>query len=242
MKFKFVKTSNYLKFQSAMKAVESGAAKEARILLLAGDPGTGKSRCVDHYGSAVRAVHIEGIPSMTVSYIRDLLAYELGVQGGTKFAQQQAIQKAFNQQQRPIILDEAQHGLDKKADVIEYLRRIAEQAGSVMVLVCHTSERHRFGEHRLAHIATRISELVTFNMATMEDCALYLTELCEIELDAGIVAQVHAQSGGRYRMMASACATLERIAKKKGLEDLRITDVKDFLLCEDAMKSLKKGV
>lgn len=238
MKFQYVKTSNHEKFMMGINRV-SGAAKEARILLLAGDPGTGKSRCVDFYGSAVNAIHIEGMPSMTVSYIRDLLTYELGVQGGSKFAQQKAIQESFMQHRHAIILDEAQHGLDKKAEVVEYLRRIAEQAGSLMVLVCHSSERHRFGEHKLAHIATRISSVVEFKTASLEDCALYLSDLCEVEVDEGIVRQVHEQSKGRYRLMTSACHSLEVVAKSKGVAALTSPDVKTMRLCVDAMKSLK---
>lgn len=240
MKNKYVKTSNHKRFMAAIEAL-NGAAREARILLLAGDPGVGKTCAVDYYGSSVRAVHIEGLPSMTVSYIRDLFAHELGVQGGTKFAQQQAINRVLKAQQLPIILDEAQHGLDKKADVIEYLRRIAEQAGSSMILVCHSSERHRFGEHRLAHIATRISGVCEFQKASLEDCALYLTELCEVGVDAGIVEQAHKQSMGRYRLLTAACSTLEHVAKAKGVSALTISDTKDFLLCQNVMQSLKKG-
>jgi energy-coupling factor transporter ATP-binding protein EcfA2 len=161
------------------------------------------------------------------------------VQGGSKFIQQKAIQEAFMEQQRPIILDEAQHGLDKKADVIEYLRRIAEMAGCILVLVCHSSERHRFSEDRLAHIATRISAVVDFKIASLEDCALYLAELCEVAVDAGIIAQVHTQSSGRYRLMTAACSTLEYAAKSKGVTALTYEDTKGFLLCQDVMKSLR---
>jgi len=240
MKTKYVKTSNHLAFIAGVRRVQSGAAKEARIIQLAGEPGTGKSACVDFYGSAENAVHIEGLPRMTVPYIRDLLAYEMGVVGSKGFALQKSIQEAFMTTRQTIILDEAQHGLENKAEVIDYLRRITEQAGSMLVLVCHSSERHRFGEHKLAHIATRISSVVEFNPATLDDCALYLAELCEIEVDGGIVQQVHSQSRGRYRLMTAACWALEMIAKAKRLDQLTAADVRGMMLCEDAMKSLKK--
>lgn len=241
MNLKYVQTSNHQRFMAALLAVESGAAREARIILLSGDPGTGKSRCVDNVGSERNALHIEGLPSMTVSYIRELLAYELGVLGGSKFAQQKAIQDAFNLHKQMIILDEAQHGLANKADCIEYLRRMAEQAGCTMVLVCHTTERSRFAEHKLAHIATRISSVVEFTPATLADCSLYLRDLCEVTVNDAVVQQVLTQSRGRYRLMAAACATLEALAKKLGKVELNEADTKGFLLCEDAMKSLRKG-
>lgn len=240
MRYHYVKTSNHERFMSALGVVEKSVAKEARGILLTGEPATGKSRCMDHVGSELNALYIEGLPTMTVPYLRDFLAYELSVQGGTKFMQQKAIQDAFNDRRPAVILDEAQHGLAKKAECIEYLRRVVEQAGSVLILVCHSSEKHRFGEHKLAHIATRISGIVEFKPANLADCQLYLNELCEVKVDEGVAKQVLTQSRGRYRLMASACHALEALAANKGKTTLTETDVKGFLLCQDVMKALSK--
>lgn len=240
MKFKYVKTSNHEKFKTALSAVGKGAAREALGILLTGEPGTGKSRCMDHIGSECNAIYIEGLPGMTITYVRDFLAYELSVQGGSKFVQQKAIQDVFNDRRPLVIFDEAQHGLPKKAECIEYLRRIVEKAGCILVLVCHNSEKHRFGEHHLAHIATRISAVVEFKSANLADCQLYLNDLCEVGVDEGVAKQVLEQSRGRYRLMANACSTLEVLAAKLRKSALVQEDVKGFLLCEDAMKSLNR--
>ena len=241
MKNHYVKTSNHLEFITAVKKVESGAAREARIVLVAGEPGTGKSRCVDYFGAERNAIYIEGMPGMSLSYVRELLAYELGVEGLSAFRQQKAISEAMAQRGLAIILDEAQHGLDKKAQVIDYLRRVTEQVGALLVLVCHTSERHRFAEHKLAHIATRISAQVDFKPATLNDTALYLAELCEVEVDNAVIAQAFNESRGRYRLLTSACRTLEVVAKQDQKTRLTAADIKGVVLCEDAMRSLRKG-
>jgi hypothetical protein len=120
------------------------------------------------------------------------------------------------------------------------LRRIAEQANTLLVLVCHTSEKHRFGEHRLAHVATRVSAAPELKPATLDDCATYLNELCEVRTDNGIAQQVFEQSRGRYRLMSNACRTLEVIAKKMNKSELSAANLKGIRLCEDAMKSLKR--
>lgn len=210
-------------------------------MLLAGDPGTGKTRCVDYFGAMKNAIYIDGMPQMGMTYIRDLIAYELGAAGLKGFYQQKAINSAMAERGQVIILDEAQHGLEKKAGVIEYLRRICEQSGFMLILVCHTSERHRFAEHKLAHIGTRISAQVTFQPANVEDVAIYLQELCEVGVDEGIIQKAADESRGKYRLLSSACRTLEEFARKLNKTSLTKDDIKGMYLCEDAMITFRKG-
>lgn len=242
MKQHFVETSNHRRFIAGVSAVENRGSPEACIQLLTGSPGTGKSCTVDNWGAKRDAIYMEGIPGMSLSFIRDYLADQTGVYARGKFAQYQGMVDHFRRSHQPIILDEAQHGLPNKAECIEYLRRIAEQANTLLVLVCHTSEKHRFSEDRLAHIATRVSDVTELKKASIEDCAIYLTELCEVTVDAGIAQLVFDQSGGRYRLMSNAGRTLEAIGNKMGKTELTAADIKGIRLCEDAMKALKKGV
>lgn len=241
MKQHFVETSNHRLFTASVAAVENRGSPEACILLLTGEPGTGKSCTVDNWGAAHDAIYLEGIPGMSLSFLRDYLADQTGVRGRGKFDQYKGVVEFFRANRQPIILDEAQHGLPNKAECIEYLRRIAEQANTLLVLVCHTSEKHRFSEHRLAHVATRVSAAPELKPANVEDCTAYLNALCEVGVDHGVAVQVFEQSRGRYRLMSNACRTLEVIGGKMGKNALTATDIKGVRLCEDAMKSLKKG-
>ncbi len=241
MKQHFVETSNHRRFIAGVSAVENRGSPEACIQLLTGSPGTGKSCTVDNWGAKRDAIYLEGIPGMSLSFIRDYLADQTNVYARGKFAQYQGMVDHFRRSRQPIILDEAQHGLPNKAECIEYLRRIAEQANVILVLVCHTSEKHRFSEDRLAHIATRVSDVTELKPASIEDCAIYLGDLCEVRVDAGIAQLVFEQSRGRYRLMSNAGRTLEAIGNKMGLTELTASDIKGIRLCEDAMKALKKG-
>lgn len=240
MKQHFVETSNHRLFIGSVAAVENRGSPEACILLLTGEPGTGKSCTVDNWGAQRDAIYLEGIPGMSLSFLRDYLADQTGVMARGKFDQYKGMVEFFKTSHQPIILDEAQHGLPNKAECIEYLRRIAEQANTLLVLVCHTSEKHRFSEHRLAHVATRVSAAPELKPATVADCAAYLAELCEVHTDQGIAQQVFEQSRGRYRLMSNACRTLEVIGVKKGKTELIAADINGIRLCEDAMKSLKR--
>lgn len=240
MKQHFVKTSNHGRFMAGVWAVDNRGSPEACILLLTGAPGTGKSCTVDNWGSSTDAIYLEGLPGMSITYLRDYLADQTGVRGHGKFAQHKALVEHLSASRQPLILDEAQHGLGHRAEAIEYLRRIAEQAGVMLVLVCHTSEKYRFGEEKQAHIATRVSAVVELKPATVEDCAAYLGELCEVGIDAGIATAAYEQSRGRYRMMANAGRTLEALADRLKKATLTAADIKGIRLCEDAMRALKR--
>ncbi|HAF00423.1 MAG TPA: hypothetical protein DCG63_03925 [Methylophilaceae bacterium] len=240
MKQQFVETSNFKRFMAGVAAVSARGSQEACILLLTGEPGTGKTCMTDHYGSDVNAIYLEGVPGMSLTFVRDYLSRETNVYGKGKFEQYHGMVEFFRRSQYPIILDEAQHGLPHRAEVLEYLRRIAENAGVMLILVCHSSEKHRFASRGLEHISTRVSDVVELKRASLDDCASYFKTLCEVTLDGEIVEQVFKQSSGRYRLMANAGKTLETIAKKLGKTNLTATDVKGLRLCEDAMTALKR--
>ncbi|MFZ5483519.1 MAG: AAA family ATPase [Pseudomonadota bacterium] len=236
MKHQYVETSNHQRFMEGVTAVENRGSPEACILLLTGDPGTGKTAAVHRFGSDRMACRLEGVPGMSLAYLRDYIADQTGVHGKSKYHQHAGFEAYFRDTGAPIILDEAQHGLPDKGAVIEYLRRLAEKAGVLLVLVCHTSEKHRFAEDRLAHIATRISAVVNLRPATVDDCGKYLAELCDVPCAPDLAAVVHAQSRGRYRLLANATRMVEAIARTKKLDRVCAADIGRAPLCEDVMK------
>ena len=217
MKHVFVKTSNYRRFMSAVQMLENRGAEERCLLPVVGKPGVGKTRVVDYWGSYANAVFIEGVPGMDLRYLKSALRAETMVSARDSFTELREMVEFFSGRKSgaspcPIILDECQHGFARKAECIEYLRRLAEKSGSILVLVCHTSESHQLD--RYEHISTRVGCVATLLPPTIEDTAMFAREQCEVELDDAVVAQVHEQSNGAYRLIADALRNLERIADK----------------------------
>lgn len=243
MKNHYVETSNHERFMAGIRAAEARGSRERCMALVTGIPGAGKTCTLYNWGAFNTSIHMDGIPSMSVRFLNDYLSDQTGIpyNPNKKFAFDKALNEYLKATRRPIVLDEAQHGLPDKAECIEYLRRVAERAGILLVLVCHTSERHRFTGADRAHIADRIHTEIELKEATPDDCAAYLKSLCEISVDDGIVKLVHEQSRGRYRLMADAGVTLEAIARKKAVDSLTVGDIKGFRLCDDAQTRLRRS-
>lgn len=241
MKHVYVKTSNHMAFMAAIAKVQAlaGHEKRAQIVLVTGAPSLGKTKTLEYYGADSNSIYILGRKGMTLSYIRELIAYELGLPHLRGFKQQQAVDTRMKGRGNCIIFDEAQFGLDSKATVIEYLRGIADQCSGVLILACHTSERYNFCDANLAHLANRTNAEVEFSPASLEDAALYLQKVCEVELDMEVVKQVQNEAEGRYGAMYSACMGLEVLARQLGVTRLQRQDTQAVKLCEEGLRMPK---
>jgi chromosomal replication initiation ATPase DnaA len=246
MKHTFVKTENHRRFLASASMLENRGSVERCLLPVIGDPGVGKTCVVDHWGSATDAVLLEGIPGMSLAYLKAALKAETGIKERGGFAEFKALVEFFRgdpargEAARPIILDECQHGFPHKAECIEFLRRLAEKAQTILVLVCHTSEAYLLEKHD--HIKSRVGCVCKLMPPSLEDATLYARELCEVALDDALVGRVFQQSGARYRLISDALANLERIAEKLGKPALTLEDVRDLPLCQDWEKALKPSV
>lgn len=238
MRKQYVQTSNWFTFEAAVQAVENSGSDEARIMLLTSEPGCGKTAAVDRFGSEVNAIYLQGMPSMTVTFTSDYLADRLGVKETRNYQKFNAILKRLADTNTPIILDEAQHAAEGKAKSLEYLRRVSEQAGVMLILVCHTREKNLFTEHKMAHINTRITANPEFQPADQKDCKLYMEALCEVGFDDDVVKRVLEQSRGRYRIINNAIKTLEGLARVKQTDIVTGDMVGKLRLCEDVGKAL----
>lgn len=238
MRKQYVKTSNWDVFETAVQAVEHTGSDEAKIMLLTSEPGCGKTAAVDRYGSEVNAIYLQGMPGMNVTFTTDYLADRLGVKESRNYQKFNGILTKLAEGNTPIILDEAQHAAEGKAKPLEYLRRVAEQAGVMLILVCHTREKNLFTEHKMAHINTRISAKPEFKPADIEDCVKYMQALCEVGFDEGVAKRALEQSRGRYRILNNAIKTIEGIARIKNVEVVTGDMLDKIRLCEDVGKAL----
>lgn len=235
MKKRFVKTSNYERFQAAIKAVEGRGAPEAGWLLVSGDPARGKSTVVDQWAARddVNAVYLRAKETWTPSFFLAELAEKLHVdEGGRSKERFQRIVAKVGHDQTPIVVDEVQHALRDNAAVLEVLRDITDLTESIAILVAGVEQvQTKIGRHK--QIASRIFRVVDFLPAEPEDTVLVCRELADVEIADDLVAVIHQQSEGLMRGIVNAISNIEQHARRNKMARVALADMAGQELIHD---------
>lgn len=239
MKKELVKTTNYTRFRAAITAVEQRGAPEASLLLVVGDPGYSKSIVVYKWAadpkvpSEQRPVYLRAKVGWTPNRMLLELAEALGVDvSGRAKDIFQRVTAVVGRRQMPIIIDEVQHTLANSARVLEAVRDISDLTETIIVLVAG-EEQVLPKIARYPQISSRISQVVEFGAATLDDVVLACNELAEIEIDHDLAAEIHRQSNGRMRDVIGAIAQIERAARRTNAKRVKLADFAGKALVHD---------
>ncbi|MDP2808674.1 MAG: AAA family ATPase [Rhodocyclaceae bacterium] len=233
MKKQFVKTSNYERFQNAIRFVEARGALEASWLLVEGSPGHGKTDTVEEWAAKQGAVYIRAKEKYSASFFMEELADRLKVEGaGTRRERFQRVTGKLLGTQLPIVLDEVQHCLPNNASVLEALRDITDITETIAVLVAG-EDRVQRRIARFPQLSRRIRETVEFRPATPEDAALICAQLADVEIAADLVAEIHRQSKGLVSAIVNAIAAVEHQARRNKRAIVTLADMAGQELVHD---------
>lgn len=214
MKNLFAITSNADRFLSAMKALEKRGASEASWVLLTGLPGLGKTELVEWWALRHDAIYLRAKSAWTPRAAMAELAERLGIAPSKKsvdlFGQ---IISVLGRSPTPLVVDEIEHCL-RDAKVLEVFRDLSDLTEIPVIVVGMDAVRTAIQRHE--QISSRIHQVVDFLPATLDDVRLMAAALIEVPLDwdDDLLAKVHVESEGRYRLIMDALAEIERHAKR----------------------------
>ena len=216
MKKAFVKTENYARFTSGVKAVEQRGAAEAGMMLVYGQPGYGKSHIVYRWAEEAGAIYLRANVDWTPKYFLVELCKALNIDGrGTAQQLFERCLRILVERQCPVIIDEAEFTLSNNAAVLEKVRDISDRAEVTVILIGMEQIQRSIARHK--QISSRIAQVVEFTPCTEADVTLVCRQLCEFELTPGLTAEVLRLSNGRMREVLNILANIERIAATNGL-------------------------
>lgn len=233
MKKVFVKTTNYERFQAAIRALENRGAPEAGWLLVAGDPARGKSTIVDEWSAKNDAIYMRAKEQWTPRFFVDELLdkLKLDASGKPKERFQRLISK-IGHEQLPIIIDEVQHALRDNAAVLETLRDITDLTETAVILVAGIEQvQTKIARHKA--IASRIAKVVDFEANSIEDTALVCQEMADVQIAPDLVAEIHRQSEGLMRGIVNAIAAIELHARRNKAQVVTLADMNGCELIHD---------
>lgn len=232
MKKHFVKVSNTKRFHAGIVAVDARGAMEAGWMLVTGEAGYGKSLTVDHWAAETGAVFLRAKVEWTPHYFFTELATAMGIDTRCKAKELfSRLTGVIGEQQVPLIIDEIEHALKDNAKVLEALRDLTDLTETTAVLVGMDQAQSKISKH--LQISSRIAHVVTFLPASNEDVRLVCNELAEVAIDDDVVAEINKQANGRIREILNAIATVERIARRSGKDQISRSDLVGQQLTHD---------
>lgn len=236
MKNLFVKTENYAAFTAAFGGVKKRGAREAGILLVAGEPGLGKSRAVEHWSSHSRANYLRANKDWTPRQFMNALASVIVVDANCNpdalFAR--IVQKFQALENPPLVIDECQFCLANDAAVLEKARDFSDLCLNEVVLVAGRGDTAKRIATRHPQLSSRIHSVVEFKPASLKDAAAMCGNLSDgVNIAPDAVAEIHRQSRGRMRLIVNAISKCEEIGIANGLTTINAKAIKDFTLCEE---------
>lgn len=223
MKNAFVETENYRRFQAALKHLEKRGAEEARLIVVDGEPGLGKTTILDRWATQTGCIYIRAVKQWTpIWFLQELLAaFRIPAPSSFKKGFAEAI-TALNQRRtacalakRPfaVVIDEADH-ISRSTEIVETIRDFADIAEVPFVLV--GMGKIRANLTRFQQVSSRISKPVRFERASLADVRALIDGLCEVPVADDLVAFTWSAADGFNREVKEAIANIERFGKRNG--------------------------
>jgi len=224
MKNQFAVTSNAERFLAAMSALKNRGASEASWVLLTGVPGLGKTELAQWWALTRDAVYLRAKAAWTPRAAQIELSEKLGIAPSRSNAELFAqILGVLGRNPVPIVIDEIEHCL-RDAKVLEVFRDLSDLIEIPIIIVGMDAVRTQIQRHE--QISSRIHQVVDFLPATPADVRTMAEILVEAPLvwADDLIAKVHAESEGRYRLIMDALAEIERHAKRNRLQTVSAAD------------------
>ncbi|MEO0558198.1 MAG: ATP-binding protein [Bacteroidota bacterium] len=221
-----VQTSNIVRFMSALARLNQSAETEEGMGILYGHPGEGKTTAIAYAATQTNAVYVRASVVWSVTTMLQTLSEELHLPIGRQRAPMlKACAEALSFNRRPVVVDEADYicRQNRQAlDILDALRDLYDLSRVPVLLVgLPDDEMVRLlspvQTGPFARFSRRISERVEFNGLRLADALLVAEQLCEVEMAADVVEEMHRETGSNIGRLVKRLAQVERAARTNGL-------------------------
>lgn len=218
MKSKTVAVKNVARLADAGEFLIKRPAGMPGMGLVHGETGYGKSTAVAWYRNHCNGVVVRAMATWTPAAMLTAILRELGrISRGSCAAMMMEAIESLTMSGRPLFIDEADYIVDSKR-MVESLRDIHDMTTVPVILIGMGGI-----DQRLAHrkqLTGRIMQDVRFQALDEADAAKIAHELCEVEVNADLVAQLTRQAMGSTRLIVVGLGRVEQYARSRGMASI----------------------
>lgn len=219
---------SWAELDSKFRAVSDLPVGAPRMLLAHGRPGLGKTTAVDWLTNKHRGVYLVASSTWSQRDLLTKLAERIGVPARPKDRAPRILEAILAELERArcemIVVDEFDR-LTHRPALVELVREIYDASGVPVALVGMGSIAAALRQY--PQFDDRIGARVEFRTVDLADAAQVVGHLCEVGLTEDLIAAVHRRSGGVLRLLVTELAAVERFARREGLAEVGVEDLKD---------------
>jgi DNA transposition AAA+ family ATPase len=216
MKHQVAIVGNVRRLTDSVQELQDREPTTPGIAVIYGTTGYGKTTATKWLAIQLKAVFVRALATWTAGTMLKAIMQELGADPLNSSAEMVGwIARELSATGRSLFIDEADYLTSKKV-LVETLRDIHDLSTQPLVLV-GMAEFRKSVTHR-AQLAGRVSQVVEFLPASFEDVNVLAKTLCDVDVDAELLAQLHQETHGSIRGLVVGLSRLETHAKRNGLK------------------------
>lgn len=205
---------NVTLFTETLERVQTRPSHLPGIALFYGFAGYGKTFSATYGANKHQAFYVEVGYSWSQTFFCDAILNEIGIQvKGTIPAKINKIIEHLASEDRPLIIDEADHIVNKK--YVDIIREIHDKSGVPVILIGEELLPAKIQEWERFH--SRILDFVAAEPVSLQDI-VYLARLyCpDVEIQQDLLEHLHKLSRGGVRRVAVNLEQIAEIARTSG--------------------------
>jgi DNA transposition AAA+ family ATPase len=221
MKHEIVATTNLRALMRSHQAILDRPRGQPGISIVHGPSGYGKTQGLLWLANQSDGIMLEAKSLWTPRWMLADIISELGAQPAhLTQARYEFITATLAANPRPLFIDEADR-LASRELLVETLREIHDRTHAPIVLV--GMEQFKRRAQSRPQLRRRIVNEVEFKPCTTDDAKL-LAKLCEVEIEPGLLTDLHRRTSGSIGLLCNALAAAEATARRTGSKVVKLSD------------------
>lgn len=221
----FVKTQNVKNFIGLVENLINKPKNIPKMGLIYGEPGLGKSQTALWLACKYDAIYLRATNLMTGRWLLEELVKELNeIPRYLTSDNFNLIVQKLKQKPKLIIVDEIDY-LMNNLKMREILRDIHDETDCPIILVGMGLAHKKL--ERYKHLFDRFSEIVKFEIFSVNDLKQIFEQLSEITVNIDAIEYIHKKYN-RFRQIVQLINQLEIVTKENNLEEITLDIIKEI--------------